>query len=94
MLRKSIMKVRELLNSPSKWVKRVAAIKNGHSALATDDCDAYCIYGAIAHCYGFRNSPAPYAKVRSVVGMSPVAWNDLDSTTFADIKRVLSVCDI
>ena len=86
------MKAHELLSDESKWTKGVSARdadgqwEDYRSGMAVK----WCIKAAIWRCYDTEESRSGACrKVASIVGPDISKWNDSNSTTFADVRRVL-----
>lgn len=98
------MTVCELLSDESKWCKEaMARDANGEETVEWgEDACQWCLSGAVGKCY----SRIPNADVQDVFRRLKSAiiaegtnvpieiWNDADSTSFADIRRVIEKAGI
>lgn len=96
------MKVRELFSDPSKWTQGASGRDSTGSFVLDKDLDkavCWCLYGAIARCYGIEGDNAEYYKIRSRV-LSHLhtdtlsEWNDATGRTFEEVKELVDSLDI
>jgi hypothetical protein len=96
------MKIKELLSTPDKWTKGLAARNKKGEPVFTSDKDAYsfCLLGACAKCYpDLLNCVEVEKKIRDILRnengfLSIVDFNDSSSTTFEDIRRILEIANV
>ena len=98
------MKIRELLCDESKWTKgEFARISKGGDRCAPTSPNAtcFCLSGAIIRCYDGpqEQQSIQYIRIREHIskwfGYDSVAgWNDLPSTTFTDIRKIIEELDV
>lgn len=97
------MKVRELLDSPEKWIQHASVINaQGHQTWNIDEGVRFCLSGALKRCYG--DAYPRWAEVRTVIqadlGLckcgcgSIAAWNDRPNTCYRDVKALVDRLDI
>lgn len=98
------MKVKDLLYSPTKWLKNsFAKDENGKVCHSTDDQAAcWCVMGAIIRCYPTKN-PDDYNRYCDILDsiLEEIAphttisvWNDMDTTSFEDMRKVIEKLNI
>lgn len=97
------MKIRELLDSPEKWIQgKLAADSNGNTvtSLSVDSC-RWCIVGSIIKCYGCNEfGDDRYAvanRISDHLSLYPLdisKWNDAPERTFEDIRKLVEELDI
>lgn len=97
------MKVRELLSDKSKWTKRAYARNAKGEKIESWNPDAvcFCLKGAINRCYQDSTEHALVAdKVENAIARKDgfnigiACFNDRESTTFSDIKKLVEELDI
>ena len=97
------MKVRELLDSPEKWIQGEFAVDaSGHpvSEISPTACK-WCLSGAVYHCY--PSDPLcteVRSKLKSHLSPGPnqyvnlASWNDSPDTTWEMVKDLLDKADV
>ena len=97
------MKVRELLDSPEKWIKgALARDKNGNKVLSQDEnAIQWCLVGAIVKCQGYVYYTDMAVKIERAITKcieqpfnNLVDFNNDENTTFEDIQKVLELADV
>lgn len=99
------VKIKDLYDTPDKWTKgALARDKNGAHIMeyGIDDevqqvnhpnAVCWCLTGAILKCYP-DNYGEIRAKVRNYTNGGIWTWNDLEGTTFQDIRELVEKLDI
>ena len=99
------MKMRELLNSPSRWAKDAAARDKFGSPCSSLSADAtsWCIVGAASLCYPLRwERREVLEKITAHLDLGPlpeahlqyVSWQDAPERTFDEVHSLLEKLDI
>ncbi len=91
------MKVKELLNEPSKWTKGTWARNEKGEPVYESDCHAvcWCLIGAIRKCYGSEETEEILKKVRSALKVQSISdWQDRPERNFYEIQKLAVDLDI
>lgn len=91
------MKVKQLLNKPSKWCKGSFAMKKDGLACGSLDLLAvkFCLLGAVKRCYSEDKWVDIIDKIRGELGYRHIInWNNAKETTFSDVKKLVNKLDI
>lgn len=98
------MKIQELLDSPEKWIKGNHARDNYNNPIHSQSPYAckWCLVGAFVVCYPkLYIDNTLFSKLSKVIrdysGLHNVGiaeFNDLPTTTFADIRKVIELADV
>ena len=97
------VKIKELLDKPEKWTKGFYAKDSRGKPANVNDADAvcFCLEGALYKCCGYNGYEDKQLKLSNSIEKytngktnSLVAFNDNQSTTFEDIKKVLELADV
>lgn len=99
------LKVKTLLKSKKHWTQ--GSFARGKSGLKVRNVQSryavsFCLAGAIWRCYGKDPEAKERAEIKlwtairkyAGVRLPIVVWNDLETTTFKDVKAVLKIADI
>ncbi len=93
------MKVKELLNSPDKWIQgSFGQNAQGESVGSLgDDVVCWCLAGAVNKCYYENATSGQWSeimgKIQNEVG-NVVKYNDDPRRTFEDIRALIEKLDI
>ncbi len=96
------MKIKDLLNSPDKWIQHCYAKKKNGKLVHPAKPEAYCfcLRGALIQCYAnMQEKNVAENKLLKVVAENTlhtglIAFNDSPETTFEDIRRILEIADV
>lgn len=92
------MKVSELLNDSSRWIKGEYARNSTGKEVDEYSPEAvcFCLHGAIQRCYPhFNTCQEVVAKVKAeIFPITITSFNDAPSTTFSDIQTLVTKLDI
>lgn len=98
------MKVKDLLYCPEKWLKKsFAKDENGRTCCSSSEAAAcWCLTGAILKCYP-TDTLEKYNRYCDIIDsvleyIAPhttiAVYNDLDSTSFEDIRKLVETLNI
>ena len=102
------MKIRELLSDKSKWTQHAYAVTAGLATAnaAGEQGAAWCLVGAVMHCYPASEVPAtlrrlalaiaPSADAATYFGFSGVVacWNDNSTRTFEQVSQLVNALNV
>ena len=88
--------VAELLCDESRWIKgHIASDAIGRNVEADNgSACCWCLFGAICRIYGDGDWRGEYDKLKPYTDNTPIRFNEKDTTTFADIRRVIEAAGV
>lgn len=92
------MKMRQLLNTPDKWVQNSYARDSQGASVPEGSPSAvsFCLIGAANRCYpGYTEREGVFKRIRAAIGRSVITeFNDSPGRTFSEIQTLLNDLDI